>query len=273
MILSGWGRFPRADCRILVPRDSADVEKSIRSELSLIARGNGRAYGDAALNPRATLLMRGLDRLIDFDPSTGLLICEAGTLLADIVALFVPRGWFPPVTPGTKYVTVGGMVAADIHGKNHHIAGSFGRHLVWIDLALADGRILRCSQHEHAELFTATIGGMGLTGVIIRVAFPLARIETDLIRQTTIKAVNLQEVMIHFEEKAGATYSVAWTDCLASGDRLGRSLIFLGEHVGRDEAPSANTSRPQLSWIPLPRCECRSISLRLMLNRVTHDGL
>jgi decaprenylphospho-beta-D-ribofuranose 2-oxidase len=235
--LSGWGRFPRIDCRVLHVRDSADVETAIQREPSLIARGNGRAYGDAALNPRATLLMRRLERLIDFDPNTGLLVCEAGTLLADIIALFVPRGWFPPVTPGTKYVTVGGMVAADIHGKNHHIAGSFGRHVVWIDLALADGRTLRCSHHEHADLFAATIGGMGLTGIILRVAFPLIRIETDLIRQTTMKASNLEEAMIHFEENAGATYSVAWTDCLAGGDRLGRSLVFLGEHAARDDLP------------------------------------
>ena len=145
MMLSGWGRFPRVDCRVLEPLESADVETAIQRESSLIARGNGRAYGDPALNPRATLLMRRLERLIDFNPDTGLLVCEAGTLLADIVDLFVPRGWFLPVTPGTKFVTIGGMVAADVHGKNHHIAGSFGRHVVWLDLALADGRIVRCS--------------------------------------------------------------------------------------------------------------------------------
>lgn len=235
MILSGWGRFPLADCRVLEPRENADVEFLIQHESSVIARGNGRAYGDAALNPHATLLMRRLQRFIDFDPSTGLLICEAGTLVADIVELFVPRGWFLPVTPGTKYVTVGGMVAADVHGKNHHIAGSFGRHVLWFDIALADGRIVRCSRHEDADLFAATVGGMGLTGVILRVAFPLIPIETNLIRQTTLRAANLEEAMICFEENAEATYSVAWIDCLASNDRLGRSLVFLGEHACRDD--------------------------------------
>ena len=233
MILAGWGRFPRVNCRVLEARDCADVGTAIERESSLIARGNGRAYGDAALNPRATLLMRRLERLIEFDPNNGLLICEAGTLLADIIALFVPRGWFPPVTPGTKYVTIGGMVAADVHGKNHHIAGSFGRHVMWIDLALADGRTVRCSPRQHADLFMATIGGMGLTGVILRVAFALVPIETDLIRQTTLKAANLAEAMAHFEANTAATYSVAWIDCLARGDRVGRSLVFLGEHVRR----------------------------------------
>jgi FAD/FMN-containing dehydrogenase len=239
MILSGWGRFPRVDCRVLEARDTGDVKAAIQREPSLIARGNGRAYGDAALNPRATLLLRRMERLVDFDPTTGLLICEAGTLLADIIALFVPRGWFPPVTPGTKYVTIGGMVAADVHGKNHHVAGSFGCHVVWIDLALADGRTVRCSQHEHADLFAATLGGMGLTGVILRVAFPLVPIETGLVRQTTLKAANLEEAMVHIEENGRATYSVAWTDCLAGGDRLGRSLVFLGEHARRDDLPQS----------------------------------
>jgi FAD/FMN-containing dehydrogenase len=231
MILSGWGRFPRADCRVLVARESADIEAAIQNEPSLIARGNGRAYGDPALNPRATLLLRRLDRMVDFNPDTGLLVCESGTLLADIVELFVPRGWFLPVTPGTKYVTVGGMVAADVHGKNHHITGSFGRHVLWLDLALADGHIVRCSQQECADLFAATIGGMGLTGVILRVAFPLIPIETSFIRQTTLKAANLEEAMNRFEENMKSTYSAAWVDCLAKDHRLGRSLIFLGEHA------------------------------------------
>jgi FAD/FMN-containing dehydrogenase len=239
VILSGWGRFPRVDCRVLEPRGSVDVHAAIQNVPSLIARGNGRAYGDAALNPRATLLMRRLQRLVEFDQNTGLLVCEAGTLLADIVDLFVPRGWFLPVTPGTKFVTVGGMVAADIHGKNHHLAGSFGCHVVWIDLALAEGRTVRCSRSEHADLFAATIGGMGLTGVILRVAFPLIPIETNLIRQTTLRAANLEEAMSHFEENAGAAYSVAWIDCLASGDKLGRSLVFLGEHARGDDLPSS----------------------------------
>jgi FAD/FMN-containing dehydrogenase len=238
------------------PRNERDVRAALERLGQVIARGNGRSYGDSALGPRGTMAMRGMDRLIAFDPQTGLLTCEAGTLLADIVAIFVPRGWFVPVTPGTRFVTVGGMIAADVHGKNHHLAGSFGRHVAWLDLMLADGQVVRCSPHENQELFAATTGGMGLTGLILRAAFPLIRIETPFIRQETRKAANLDEAMDIFEATASSTYSVAWIDTLATGDRLGRSLVLLGEHLARDEAPAdlkdpaAFAAEPRLT-IPL----------------------
>ena len=238
MTLSGWGRYPRIEATQAWPDTADDVRYLIEAQESLIARGNGRAYGDAALNPACTLEMGRLQRLLSFDPETGLLVCESGTLLSDIVDLFLPRGWFVPVTPGTRFVTVGGMVAADVHGKNHHVSGSFGHHVAWFDLALADGAVVRCSPTENAHLFHATIGGMGLTGVILRVAFPLMRVETDLIRQTLLKAANLEEAMALFEANTAATYSVAWIDCLARGGRLGRSLIMLGEHLAGADLPA-----------------------------------
>ncbi|MDX7952829.1 FAD-binding oxidoreductase [Lichenihabitans sp. Uapishka_5] len=231
MILSGWGRFPRVECPLLEVRHEAEIAAAIAGSRSIIARGNGRAYGDAAMNPAATLSMRRLSRLIAFDEATGLLACEAGTLLVDLVRLFVPRGWFVPVTPGTKFVTVGGMIAADVHGKNHHVAGAFGDHVLWLDLMGADGAVRRCSREVEPDLFWATCGGMGLTGVVLRAAFHLVRIETDLIRQVTHKAANLDEAMTVFESNGDIPYSVAWIDCLSQGERLGRSLITLGAHA------------------------------------------
>ncbi len=246
-VLSGWGRYPRVACRLVEPRDAEEATQAILAADSLIARGNGRAYGDAALNPQGTLSMLRQGRLLAFDPSTGLLTCEAGVLLADIVALFVPRGWFPPVTPGTKFVTIGGMIAADVHGKNHHAAGSFGNHVASLDLALGDGRVLRCSPSENAELFAATCGGMGLTGVILRASFRLVPIETSRIRQETLPARNLDEVMELFEASQAWTYSVAWIDCLAKGRSVGRSLLYRGEHARPDELPVESRGTPLAS--------------------------
>lgn len=244
MKLSGWGRFPRVECRLQTARTVQDAACAVAQGGSLIARGNGRAYGDAALNPRATLSMLGMGRMLAFDAATGALTCEAGVLLSDILTVFVPRGWFPPVTPGTKLVTVGGMIAADVHGKNHHLAGSFGDHVESLDLLLADGRVVTCGPDREADLFTATRGGMGLTGVILRATFRLVPIETGYIRQETLRAGDLDTIMGLFQASAGWTYSVAWIDCLARGPRLGRSLLFRGEHARLDELPAERRATP-----------------------------
>jgi decaprenylphospho-beta-D-ribofuranose 2-oxidase len=234
--LSGWGNYPRVDARLLAPADRAGVLAAIATETSLIARGNGRAYGDAALNERATLSMLAC-RGIDFDAAAGCVTCAAGTMLADVIDAVLPN-WFVPVTPGTRFVTIGGMLAADVHGKNHHVAGGFGDHVEAIELALADGRVIRCTPAgEHAEIFAATRGGMGLTGIILTVTFRLIAIETAFIRQQTRRAGNLEQVMALFEATRGSTYSVAWIDCLASGAALGRSLLYLGEHARAGEVP------------------------------------
>ncbi|WP_292537390.1 FAD-binding oxidoreductase [Mesorhizobium sp.] len=246
MMLSGWGRFPRVSCRVLEARGEEEVIAIIAENRSLIARGAGRSYGDAALNRGATLVMTASNHILDFNSGSGLLTCEAGVTLAEIADIFVPRGWFPMVTPGTKFVTVGGAIASDVHGKNHHRDGCFGANLAYLDLALADGRILRCSPTENADLFRATQGGMGLTGVILRAAFPLRAIETDLVRQETIRAENLAESMARLKEASIANYSVAWIDCLARGGRLGRSLVYRGEHVALDDLPKERKGRPYL---------------------------
>lgn len=242
--LSGWGRHPRAECALLEAGSADDVEKAIAAEATLIARGNGRSYGDPALNPAATLSLVKSNRFIAFDPASGMLACEAGVLLEEVIDTFLPRGWFPPVTPGTKLVTVGGMIASNVHGKNHHLAGCFGDHVESIDLALADGSVVTCSRNENASLFEATCGGMGLTGVILSARFRLAKVETSFIRRETRRARNLDETMAAFEATQSATYSVAWIDCLARGGALGRGLLFLGEHATVGDLPAGQRSLP-----------------------------
>ncbi|WP_297760897.1 FAD-binding oxidoreductase [Thermosynechococcus sp.] len=212
--------------------------------MPLIARGNGRAYGDSALNRQATLQMSHFNRLLGFNPQTGQLIAEAGVLLAEILEIFVPRGWFPLITPGTKFVTVGGMIAADVHGKNHHKEGSFVQSLDWLDLLTSEGQMYRCSPSENRDLFYWTVGGMGLTGVILRAAFRLRPIETAWVRQTTYVARNLDEAVDLFEAAQDVTYAVAWIDCLAARSQLGRSVVMLGEHATRQELPTKYRQRP-----------------------------
>jgi FAD/FMN-containing dehydrogenase len=242
MRLGGWGSFPLHETRLSAPRSEAALRERV-AEGGLIARGNGRAYGDSAVGGR-TVQMRHLDRMLAFDAATGQLVAEAGVLLADVISVFLPRGWFPSVTPGTKFVTLGGMVAADVHGKNHHKDGSFARFVDWIDVMGADGTVRRCSRDENAELFEWTVGGMGLTGVILRVALRLRPVETAWIRQTTQPAPNLDVAMDLFEAAQDATYSVAWIDCLSRGDRLGRSLVMLGEHADWTDLDERQRWRP-----------------------------
>lgn len=244
MILSGWGRYPKIDCVVVTPRSAPEAAATVRQADSLIARGNGRSYGDPAVNRRATMSMLQLDRMLAFDPQTGLLTCEAGVLLSDILTVFVPRGWFPVVTPGTRFVTVGGAIGSDVHGKNHHKDGSFGDHVQSLDLLLADGRVVTCGPEREPELFAATRGGMGLTGVILRATIRLRPIETACIRQETLRARDLGEIMELFEQSDDWTYTVAWIDCLARGARLGRSLLYRGEHALRDELPADRRASP-----------------------------
>lgn len=258
MKLSGWGRTPVADCRLLSARGADEVLAAIAASPCLIARGNGRSYGDAALQPAATLSLLPSDRIIAFDETTGLLTCEAGLLLSDIIDLFLPRGWFPPVTPGTKFVTIGGMIAADVHGKNHHQHGGFGRHVDSFQLALASGQVVTCSRDENPGLFTATCGGMGLTGVILTATFRLRRVGSRYISQQTVRAPDLDAAMELFETNRTATYTVAWIDCLASGSARGRSIFAMGEHAGPGElndvqraAPFDNPAPRQAKSIPV----------------------
>lgn len=243
MMISGWGRYPRQDCTVNCPRSEGDLHKLV-GQGPLIARGNGRAYGDCAQNPANTVDMLRFNRMLNFDAGPGQLVVEAGVLLKDVIDTFLPRGWFPSVTPGTKFVTIGGMVAADVHGKNHHCDGSFGAFVDWLDVLCGDGQVRRCSRTEDADLFAWTIGGMGLTGVILRVAFRLRAVESGWIRQVTLPAQDLDTAMEVFEQNGSATYSVAWIDSLSAGKRLGRCVVMLGEHATAAELPDRIRSTP-----------------------------
>jgi len=233
--LAGWGRYPRHESEVLRPASAAAFPSLLASRTGLVARGNGRAYGDAAIGERATLATGALDRMRAFDPETNRLTVEAGVLLADILAAFVPRGLFPPVVPGTKFVSVGGMIAADVHGKNHHRDGGFGAFIEELRLVLPGGEVVSCSPMRNPELFHATVGGMGLTGTILEATFPLKRIETGWMRQETVVAADLDAAMAALVEADHAAYSVAWIDCLARGAALGRSLVYVAEHATRGD--------------------------------------
>ena len=180
--------------------------------------------------------MRRFDRMIAFDPASGQLVAEAGVLLADVIAAFLPRGWFPLVLPGTKFVTLGGAIAADVHGKNHHRDGSFRACVDWLEVMGPEGEVRRCSRQEDPALFDHTLGGMGLTGIVLRAALRLRPVETGWIRQTTVAAPSLAATMAALEA-AEATYSAAWIDGFATGAGLGRGLVMLGEHTLRADLP------------------------------------
>src|SRR5689334_11257947 len=232
-LVSGWGRFPVVDSDVLRPRSFAAVGEAVSS--GTVARGNGRAYGDAAIGATRTVTMTGFDRVRSFDPSTGRIRLEAGVLLSDLIDTFGPRGFLPFVVPGTRFVSVGGAIAADVHGKNHHGEGGFGRYVDSILLRTGQGEIIEASREQNSDAFFATVGGMGLTGIILEATMRLRRVETGWIRERVISASDLDAAMRALEASNEATYSVAWIDCAARGRDLGRSLIYLGEHAGRDE--------------------------------------
>lgn len=243
MQLSGWGRYPTIEST-MYPHGTVP-------ETPCIPRGMGRSYGDSSLGEQV-INTRTLDLLLDFNAETGLLRCGAGVTLAELLEVFVPRGWFLPVTPGTRFVTVGGAIASDVHGKNHHLHGCFSAYVESVELMLAEENLVTCSRSHYPDLFHATCGGMGLTGLIMAATLQLKKIRSACIEQTTLKARHLEETLELFSSHHAATYSVAWIDCLANGVALGRSLLMLGEHAtegslytGRKPRLSVSLDMPQ----------------------------
>ncbi len=232
MELSGWGNTLKAHSKVACPSGSGDVLRSIVdvSSDSVIARGLGRSYGDSALASHV-ISTRYMDQFLAFDETSGLLSCAAGVSLAELLAVFVPKGWFLPVTPGTRFVTVGGVIASDGHGKNHHLNGSFCDYVTSLKIATVSEGIVECSSHENAKLFRATCGGMGLTGVIVEATFRLLAINSAYINETRLKADSLDALFNLLEVHRSAHYSVAWVDCQARGRAFGRSILYLGEHA------------------------------------------
>lgn len=229
MLIHGWGNYPKAEAEVVNPLSVASCKHAIQ-KTPIIARGMGRSYGDSA-NSQVVLQTTYLDHYIIFDAVQGTLTCESGVKLRDILNLIVPKGWFLPVTPGTSFVTVGGAIASDVHGKNHHAAGTFCQHVTAITMLLGTGEVVTTSPLHKADLFHATCGGMGLTGVILTATIQLIPIKSAFIAQKTIKAGCLEAACEAFEAHYQSTYSVAWIDCLATGKSLGRSVLMVGEHA------------------------------------------
>ncbi len=228
-----WGRYPPATHNALVPFAwRAEPPPFARLEGPLLARGCGRSYGDACLNDGGTLIdVTPLDRFMSFDPARGLLRCEAGVTLADVLAFAVPRGWFPPVLPGTRWVTIGGAIANDIHGKNHHVAGTFGRYVTRLELLRSGGERVLCSPDENATLFQATIGGLGLTGLIVWAEIRLKPVPGPWIAAERVRFGGLEEFFALADEDAAHEYTVAWVDCLGRPGRVGRGIFLRGDHA------------------------------------------
>lgn len=241
-LITNWNNYPVVEAREI----SFDYEKEIATKLaqSSIPHGNGRCYGDASLSSEVVNTLR-YDKILSFDELNGIIACQSGILLSDLLQVIVPRGWFLPVTPGTKFITVGGAVASDVHGKNHHVDGSFSRHIISMSVLTGTGQTLVCGPTQVEDLFWSTCGGMGLTGIILDVKFRLKRINTSFIRQRQVKARNLEEIMALFEANTGSTYSVAWIDCLKQGNSFGRSILMLGEHAGTDEVKPDKVLMPK----------------------------
>ena len=225
-----WGRYPRLQADLVSLNWTGDFPLSKPPATRLLPVGAGRSYGDVCLLENGTLLQTlGMDRLLAFDSETGVLRCEAGVTLAEILDFAVPRGFFLPVTPGTKYVTVGGAIANDIHGKNHHVAGTFGHHVLSFELVRSDGARLICSPTQNQEWFAATLGGMGLTGLIAWAEVRLRPIVARSIDYIGEKFVGIDE-FLELSQKATAEYAVAWIDCVATGRNFARGILMQGEH-------------------------------------------
>jgi decaprenylphospho-beta-D-ribofuranose 2-oxidase len=235
--LSGWGRYPRSVARVFSPETIAEALPP--HEEWMIARGLGRSYGDAAMLTKGlVILTERLNQQGSFDEQAGLLTAEGGMALSEVLRAFVSRGWFPAVVPGTKFVSLGGCVAADIHGKNHHRDGTFGTHVRELEIALADGTRRRCSPENDADLFWATTGAMGLTGIITKVTFELLRIESPYVVAQHHQAKDLDASLEMFESQLWDDhYTVAWLDCLALRRNLGRGILIRGHHAQQDELP------------------------------------
>jgi FAD/FMN-containing dehydrogenase len=256
-----WGGTLSASHHVYRPADLASAERELTAaagDLPVLGFGCGRSYGDVALNPDGALIDCSLlDRFIDFDPASGILACEAGVRLADILAVICRpdadgSGWLLPVTPGTRFVTVAGAIANDVHGKNHHSSGTFGRHVLSFDIVHSDGRHTTCSRENETELFAATIGGLGLTGLILRAKLQMRRVSGLAVEAEDIRFDNLDDFFGIAEESDGTwEYTAAWIDCLTGGKALGRGIYSRARHLpGRGTEPPARSPSKKIPVQP-----------------------
>ena len=226
MQLNSWGMYPQIKSKKFTFNTKDSLKNILKENSTFIPFGNGRSYGDSALAENI-IYSKPYNYFLDFDEDLGILHCQSGVLFSEIIEVFVPLGWFLKVTPGTKLITIGGAIASDVHGKNHHVEGCFSSCVEEFTLILPNGEIKNVKKDD--ELFLATCGGMGLTGVILDAKISLKKINSKYINQTTIKTKNLKETFEAFEKYSHMPYSVAWIDCLASGEDIGKCLLMVGD--------------------------------------------
>lgn len=255
-VLTGWGRTSPSAADVVRPRDDDGVRTAVlgAGTRGVLARGLGRAYGDAAQNAGGRVVdLTTMDRVLDVDLQAGSVVVEAGISLDRLMRVLLPLGLFVPVTPGTRQVTVGGAVAADVHGKDHHRVGSFCASVDWLDLLTADGEVRRTGPEADPELFWATAGGMGLTGVVLRASLRMRRVETSSVVVDTERPRDLGDLLARMDEgDERYEYSVAWVDCLAPGRSLGRAVLTRGRPALREELPPGSQRDPLRFSPPRP---------------------
>jgi decaprenylphospho-beta-D-ribofuranose 2-oxidase len=244
--LTGWGRVAPSVAELASPADDSATASLLRGAGPKIARGLGRSYNNAAQCADGMVISSArLNRILELDAATGRANCEAGVSLEQLMVAGLPHGWFVPVSPGTRQVTIGGAVAADVHGKNHHVAGSFARHVLSLDLVLPDGELRTVTPQQHPELFWATAGGMGLTGFIVRATVQLKQVSTARLRVDTVRTADIDETMaVLSEHDRRFGYTVAWCDSLARGGSTGRSVITSGDFAEVGDLPQPERDRP-----------------------------
>jgi FAD/FMN-containing dehydrogenase len=268
---TSWGNYPAAEHIAFTPQ-WREKPWFPDIDVSILPRGNGRSYGDSCLNDQGALLdTTALDRFINFNRDTGVLSCEAGVQLCDILRLVEPHGWFLPVTPGTQFVTVAGAIANDVHGKNHHLRGCFSHHVLALQLERSDGESLCCTPHENTEWFRATVGGLGLTGFISRATLQLMHVDSPFVATETFKTQNLSEFFERNEASQAFEYTVAWIDCLARSAKRGRGHYIRGNHTNAPANPPSRQRKRQPT-IPLtpPISAINPLSLRLFNSLYYH---
>jgi decaprenylphospho-beta-D-ribofuranose 2-oxidase len=254
--LTGWGMTEPTVAQVAEPQSADEVASLVKGTgpAGVIARGLGRSYNNAAQNDGGMVIsMTPMTHVLSFDSDSGVVCCEAGVSLEQLMVMFLPKGWFVPVSPGTRQVTVGGAIAADVHGKNHHNAGSFAMHVLSFDLLTAGGDVRTVTPASDPALFWGTVGGMGLTGIILRATFQLKRVETARLIVDTVRTADLDETMAYLASTdKDYDYTVAWTDCLAAGGRLGRSVITSGDFAVLSEVRYRDRAEP-LAFTPSAR--------------------
>ncbi|MDC0943974.1 FAD-binding oxidoreductase [Candidatus Pelagibacter sp.] len=247
-IISGWGRNTASDVNISFPKNLKELKKEIKK--NCIARGLGRSYGDSSIQPKKTIVTTKLNNIINFNEKTGTLESECGVSIKQLNQFIINKGWFLPVTPGSKNITLGGMIATNVHGKNHHKVGSFGKYVISFKILDNKNRLISCSRTKNNKLFKYTIGGMGLTGVIFSSKIKLKKIFSDSIYEEKIKCDNLKETLSNINKSKNWDYNVSWIDTSSSNKEIGRSIVSRGHFKKTKKRNIFNYSTKEIFTLP-----------------------